>query len=64
MIALKDKNVDLLILNGGSVKKAMNDFNAKPIMAENYGPGATEMSERPAVVVVKKNIHINSLGKL
>ncbi|KAK0169137.1 hypothetical protein PV327_002883 [Microctonus hyperodae] len=64
MIALKNKDVDLIMLDGGSVKKAIDDFNAKPIMAENYGPGATEMSERPAVVVVKKNSYINSLGDL
>lgn len=61
--AIKTGNADLTVLEGGSVMDASTEFNAVPIIAESYGAGSTNHSERPAVAVVQKSGSINKLGK-
>lgn len=60
--AVRDNGADITVIEGGSVKRAINDFNAKPIVAETYGEGSTKISERPAVAVIKSGSSINGLG--
>ncbi|KZC11090.1 Transferrin, partial [Dufourea novaeangliae] len=62
--ALKEDRTDLVVLEGGSVLRAIREFNASPIIAETYGPGATKLGERPAVAVIKKSSSINGLAGL
>lgn len=62
--AIKEGNADLTVVEGGSVARATKEFNAVPIIAESYGAGATEYSERPAVAVVRKSSGINKLEDL
>ncbi|KAG8041094.1 hypothetical protein G9C98_002082 [Cotesia typhae] len=64
LTTLRDEGAELVILTGGAVKKAIEEFNVKPIIAENYGNGSTKFSERPAVAVVKKDSSINKLADL
>ncbi|XP_053996345.1 transferrin [Hylaeus anthracinus] len=52
--ALQEDKADMTVVEGGTVHRAVKDFNAIPIIAESYGPGSTEFGERPAVAVVKK----------
>lgn len=61
MKALRDDGADLLLMSGELVEEAMKNYNVKPIVAEAYGPGATEFSERPAVAVIKRGSYIKSL---
>ncbi|KAG7200798.1 hypothetical protein KM043_003171 [Ampulex compressa] len=61
---LKDGGSDLVVLDGGSVLRAMREYNVKPIVAESYGDGSTKLSERPAVAAVKKSSSINGLADL
>lgn len=63
LIAVRDDGADLVVVDGGSVLRAITDFNAQPIISEIYGNGSTKYSERPAVVVVKKGSPIRGLGK-
>lgn len=63
MKAVRDNGADITVIDGESVKLAINDYNAIPIVAEAYGEGSTKFSERPAVAVVKSNSPINSLSK-
>lgn len=60
--AVRDNGADITVINGGSVKLAINDYNAKPIVTETYGEGSTQNNERPAVAVVKSGSPINGLG--
>lgn len=60
--AVRDNGADITVIDGGSVKSAINDYNAKPIVAETYGEGSTKISERPAVAVIKSGSSINGLG--
>ncbi|XP_029052771.2 transferrin [Osmia bicornis bicornis] len=62
--SIKDGNADLTAIEGGSVARAIKDFNASPIIAESYGKGSTEFSERPAVAVVRKSASISKLDDL
>lgn len=62
--ALKEGKTDLVVLEGGSVLRAIRDFRATPIVAESYGTGSTKLGERPAVAVVKKSSSINALADL
>lgn len=61
--AVRDNGADITVIEGGSVKKAMTDYNVKPIVAEVYGEGSTKFGERAAVAVVKTGSSINKLGK-
>ncbi|XP_046625942.1 transferrin [Neodiprion virginianus] len=62
--SVKDGKADIVSIDGGLVDKAMKEYDAKPIIAEKYGEGATKESERPAVAVVKKTSSINNLVDL
>ncbi|XP_031787919.1 transferrin [Nasonia vitripennis] len=62
--ALRDEGADLLIMPGEKVAAAIKEYNVKPIVAEAYGPGSTEFSERPAVAVIKRGSYIKSLRHL
>ncbi|XP_071625718.1 transferrin 1 [Temnothorax longispinosus] len=62
--AVRDNGADITLIDGGSVKRAINDYNAKPIVAETYGKGSTKVSERPAVAVIKSGSSINGLADL
>ncbi|CAK9824828.1 unnamed protein product [Anthophora retusa] len=62
--SLKDGSADLTVVEGGSVVRASKEHNAKPIIAESYGPGSTDFGERPAVAVVKKSSSIDKLEQL
>ncbi|KAJ8681899.1 hypothetical protein QAD02_017691, partial [Eretmocerus hayati] len=62
--ALRDDNADLLVMSGERVDYAIKNYNIKPIVAESYGSGQTEFSERPAVAVVKRGSYIKSLHYL
>ncbi|OAD51936.1 Transferrin [Eufriesea mexicana] len=64
LMATKMGNADLMVLEGGSLLRASKEFNAVPIVAESYGPGSTNYSERPAVAVVRKSGPINKLEDL
>lgn len=61
--AIKSDDADLTILEGGSVLRATKEFNATPIIVESYGPGSTDLGERPAIAVVQQSSSINKLGK-
>jgi hypothetical protein len=61
--ALRDDGADLLVMRGEEVEGAMKNFNVKPIVAEAYGAGANDFSERPAVAVIKRGSYIKSLSK-
>lgn len=61
--ALQDEGADLLIMPGEKVAAAIKNYNVKPIVAEAYGPGSSEFSERPAVAVIKRGSYIKSLRK-
>lgn len=60
--AVRDNGADITVIDGGSVKLAIENYNAKPIVAEAYGNGSTQVNERPAVAVVKSGSSINGLG--
>ncbi|KYQ51459.1 Transferrin [Trachymyrmex zeteki] len=62
--AVRDNGADITVIDGGSVKRAINEYNIKPIIAETYGEGSTKLSERPALAVVKSGSSINGLGDL
>ncbi|XP_076759575.1 transferrin 1 [Xylocopa sonorina] len=62
--SIKEGNSDLTVLEGGSVERASKEYNAYPLIAESYGPGSTNLSERPAVAVVKKSASIKKLEDL
>ncbi|XP_058797852.1 transferrin [Phymastichus coffea] len=62
--ALQDDGADLLIMSGEKVEEAMKNYNVKPIVAESYGLGETEYSERPAVAITKRGSYIKSLRHL
>ncbi|XP_076242352.1 transferrin 1 [Calliopsis andreniformis] len=62
--SLKEDTIDLMILEGGSVLRAMKEYNAKPIISESYGQGSTNIGERAAVALVKKSSSLNVLGDL
>ncbi|XP_011497419.1 PREDICTED: transferrin [Ceratosolen solmsi marchali] len=62
--ALRDDGADLLVMRGEKVESAMKNYNVKPIVAESYGAGANEFSERPAVAVIKRGSYIKSLRHL
>lgn len=62
MKAIKEDNADLVVVDGGAVQGAIRDFNAKPIIAESYGPGSTKLGERPAVAVIKKSSPVKDFG--
>lgn len=62
--AVRDNGADITVIDGGSVKLAIENYNAKPIVAEAYGNGSTHVNERPAVAVVKSGSSINGLGDL
>ncbi|KAF7995583.1 hypothetical protein HCN44_006690 [Aphidius gifuensis] len=64
LIALRDDAVDLIMIDGADVKKAIEEYNVKPIVVESYGIGQTQYHEIPAVAVVKKNSMITNLGDL
>ncbi|XP_057331464.1 transferrin [Microplitis mediator] len=64
LTTLRNEGVDLVVISGGSVKKAIEEFNVKPIIAENYTIGSTKFSERPAVAVIMKDSPINKLADL
>lgn len=60
--AVRDNGADITVIDGGSVKLAIDNYNAKPIVAEIYGEGSTQFNELPAVAVVKSSSSINGLG--
>lgn len=60
--AVRDNGADITVIDGGSVKLAINNYNAKPIVSEAYGEGSTQFNERPAVAVVKSGSSISGLG--
>lgn len=60
--AVRDNGADITVIDGRSVKQAITSYNVKPIVAEVYGEGSTNFSERPAVAVVKSGSSINGLG--
>ncbi|XP_076165730.1 transferrin 1 [Ptiloglossa arizonensis] len=62
--AIKEDNADLVVVDGGAVQGAIRDFNAKPIIAESYGPGSTKLGERPAVAVIKKSSPVKDFAEL
>ncbi|XP_076630362.1 transferrin 1 [Colletes latitarsis] len=62
--AVKEDKADLVVVEGGSIARAIKDYNAVPIIAETYGQGTTNNSERPAVAVVKESSGINKLEDL
>jgi len=62
--AVRDNGADITVIDGGSVKRAIDDYNAKPIIAETYGEGSTKFSERPAVAVIKSGSSINGFGTM
>lgn len=62
--AVRDNGADITVIDGGSVKRAINEYNIKPIIAETYGEGSTKLSERPALAVVKSGSSINGLGMI
>lgn len=62
--AVRDNGADITVIDGGSVKLAIRDYNAKPIVAESYGAGSTKFNERPAVAVVKSGSSVNGFGEL
>ncbi|KAL7301182.1 hypothetical protein TKK_0006152 [Trichogramma kaykai] len=62
--SLRDDGADLLVMSGERVEYAIKNYNIRPIVAEAYGPGSTEFSERPAVAVVKRGSYIKSLRHL
>lgn len=62
MKAVRDNGADITVIDGGSVKLAIDNYNAKPIIAETYGEGSTQINESPAVAVVKSGSSINGLG--
>jgi len=59
--AIRDNGADTAVIDGGSVKLAIDNYNAKPIIAETYGEGSTKFGEQPAVAVIKKGSSINKL---
>lgn len=61
--SLKEDNTDLLIVAGGSVLRAVKEYNAKPILAETYGEGSTKLGERPAIALIKEGSTIKTLSK-
>lgn len=62
--AVKDGNADLTVAEGGSVARAIKEFNSVPLIVESYGLGSSELGERPAVAVVSKSAGINKLEDL
>ncbi|EZA53240.1 hypothetical protein DMN91_004858 [Ooceraea biroi] len=62
--AVRDNGADITVIDGGSVKQAIDNYNVKPIVAETYGEGSTKLSERPALAVLKSGSSINGLGDL
>lgn len=60
--AVRDNGADITVIDGESAQLAIRDYNAKPIVAEAYGPGSSQLGERPAVAVVKKGSSINGLS--
>jgi len=62
--AVRDNGADITIIDGGSVKRAINEYNVKPIVAETYGEGSTKLSERPALAVIKSGSSINGLSTI
>lgn len=62
--AMRDDAADFTLIEGSSVKQAVEDFSVKPIVSESFGTGQTKYNEKPAVAVVKKNSPINSLADL
>ena len=62
--SLKEDNADLLIVQGGSVLRAVKEYNAKPILAETYGEGSTKLGERPAIALIKEGSTIKTLSDL
>lgn len=64
LTALRDEAADLVMIDGADVKKAIEEYNIKPIVAESYGTWQTKFSEVPAVAVIKKNSVISNFGML
>lgn len=62
--AVRDNGADITVIEPGSVARAIQHYNAKPIVAEAYGEGSTKFSERPAVAVIKSGSSINGFGDL
>ncbi|XP_014488934.1 PREDICTED: transferrin [Dinoponera quadriceps] len=62
--AVRDNGADITVIEGGSVKLAIKDYNAKPIVAETYGDGSTRHGERAPVAVIKNGSPINGFGDL
>ncbi|KAL0119319.1 hypothetical protein PUN28_009710 [Cardiocondyla obscurior] len=60
--AVRDNGADITVIDGGSVKRAINDYNVKPIVVETYGKGSTEKNEQPAIAVVKSGSSINGFS--
>jgi hypothetical protein len=60
--AVRDNGADITVIDGGLVKRAISDYNVKPIVAEAYGEGSTKFSERPAIAVIKKGSSINEIS--
>ncbi|XP_072744383.1 transferrin-like [Anoplolepis gracilipes] len=58
---VRDNGADITVIDGGSVKFANDNYNAKPIVAEAYGQGSTQLNEVPTVAVVKSGSSINGL---
>lgn len=52
----------MTVVEGSEVLRATKEFDAKPIIAESYGPASTDLGERAAVAVVKKSSSIGKLG--
>lgn len=62
--AVRDNGADITVIEPGSVARAIQHYNAKPIVAEAYGEGSTKFSERPAVAVIKSGSSINGFGTI
>ncbi|XP_015610061.1 transferrin [Cephus cinctus] len=64
LTAVRDNGADLVVLDGGSVIEAIQQYNLQPIISETYGNGTTEFGERAAIAVIKKGSNINNLADL